>query len=79
MTPMRANIVGPPDVRDQDQRLHGCLLFLRLVLGLGKSRDVFARALEGDEAATARQRLPSGRPSEENGRLAILSMAPAKS
>jgi hypothetical protein len=36
MTPMRANIVGPPDVRNQDQGLHRGLPLRGLVLGLGK-------------------------------------------
>jgi hypothetical protein len=42
--------------RDQDQRLHGRLPFLGLVLGLRKLRDVPAGILEGDKLATARQR-----------------------
>ena len=52
---MRANIVGPPRRRDQDQGLHCSLPFLGLVLGLVKPRDVVASIFEGDELATARQ------------------------
>jgi hypothetical protein len=47
MTPMRANIVGPPDVATRDQRLHGGLPFRGLVSALGC--DVLAGVFEGDK------------------------------
>jgi hypothetical protein len=54
MTPMRANIVGPPDVATRDQRLH-CRLPLRgRVLRLRKLGDVGTGVLEGDELASLR-------------------------
>jgi hypothetical protein len=56
MTPMRANIVGPPDCRYQDQRLHRSQPFWGFVLGLRKPRDVFAGILERDQLAAAGQR-----------------------
>ena len=46
----------PARRRDQDQGLHRCLPFRRLVLGLRKFRDVVAGILERDELATVRQR-----------------------
>jgi hypothetical protein len=56
MTPIRANIVGPPEVATRDKCLHRRLPFLCLVLGLRKPRDIAAGILERDELATARQR-----------------------
>jgi hypothetical protein len=56
MTPIRANIVGPPGRRDQDQRFHSCLPLRGLVLDLQKLRNVIASVLERDEASAARQR-----------------------
>jgi hypothetical protein len=41
---------------DQDQRLHCCLPFRCLVLGLRKPRDVGACVLQRDELPAARQR-----------------------
>jgi hypothetical protein len=54
MMPIRANIVGPPECRDQDQGLHRGLPLGRLVLSLGKLRDVIASVLQRDELAAAR-------------------------
>ena len=51
---MRANIVGPPNGRNQDQGFHCSLPLCGLVLG--KLGDVVAGVPKGDEAATARQR-----------------------
>jgi hypothetical protein len=57
MTPIRANIVGTPGQRHQDQRLHGRLPLRGLMLGFRKLGDVLAGLLdEGDELATAWQR-----------------------
>jgi len=56
MTPIRANIVGPPDVATRIKSLHGRLPLLGLVLGLRKLRDVIAGVLERDKLATPRQR-----------------------
>jgi hypothetical protein len=54
MTPIRAIIVGPPDVATRINALHGGLPLLGLVLGIGEPRDVVAGILERDKAATAR-------------------------
>jgi hypothetical protein len=56
MTPVRANIVGPPDVATKYQGFHRRLPFLGLVSGPRQLRDVIAGVLESDELATARQR-----------------------
>jgi hypothetical protein len=50
MTPIRANIVGPPCVGTKINAFRG------LVLDPRKLRDVVAGVLERDELATARQR-----------------------
>jgi hypothetical protein len=56
MTPIRANIVGPPDVATRIKGLHCRLPFCGLVFGPWQLRDVLAGILKGDEGATARQR-----------------------
>ncbi len=55
MMPMRANIVGPPERRDQDQGFYGRLPFLDFVLGFRKLGYVGAGIFKGDKL-TARQR-----------------------
>jgi hypothetical protein len=45
MTPMRANMVGPPRRCHQDQRFHRGLSLRGLVLGLWKLCDVIAGIL----------------------------------
>jgi hypothetical protein len=56
MTPMRANIVGPPDVTTRIKASIAACHTAASVLGLGKFRDVFAGILERDELAAAGQR-----------------------
>ena len=56
MTPMRANIVGPPDVATRINAFHCNLPFRRLVLGLRQFRDVAPGSFERDKLAPARQR-----------------------
>jgi hypothetical protein len=56
MTPIRANIVGPPDVATRISASMAALPLRGLGLGLRKFRDVLAGVLKGDELATARQR-----------------------
>jgi hypothetical protein len=56
MTPMRANIVGPPDVAT---RIRACIAACHsagLMLGLGEPCDVAAGIPERDELAFAWQR-----------------------
>jgi hypothetical protein len=53
MMPIRASIVGPPDVATSDQGLHRGLPFRRFVLGLWQLGDVRPGILECDELATA--------------------------
>jgi hypothetical protein len=55
ITPIRANIVGPPKFRDQQQRLHRSLPWFSIMLGLGQLGDELCRVPERDELATARQ------------------------
>jgi len=53
MTPIRANIVGPPDVATRIKAsMAAC--HCGLMLGFRKLDDVIAGILEGDELATAR-------------------------
>ena len=53
MMPIRANIVGPARLSDQDQGFHRCLPFCGLVLGFRKLRDVSAGIVERFDAAAA--------------------------
>ena len=53
ITPVRANIVGPPSLCDQDQRLHRGLPFGRVVLLLRQSRDVYAGIEQRRQRASA--------------------------
>jgi hypothetical protein len=55
ITPIRANIVGPPNV----QGLHCRLPFVGLVLGLRKLGDIVAGVLQRDELAPARHAIGS--------------------
>jgi hypothetical protein len=56
MIPIRANIVGPPEVATRINASNGRLPFRGLMLCLAKPRDVPAGILERDELAAARQR-----------------------
>ena len=56
MMPIRANIVGPPDVATRIKAFHGRLPLGSLMLGVRELGDVGAGVRERDELATARQR-----------------------
>jgi hypothetical protein len=56
ITPIRANIVGPPNVATRIKASIAGLPLRSLMLGLRKLHDVIAGVLEGDELATAGQR-----------------------
>jgi hypothetical protein len=49
MTPMRADIVWPVMLHDQQQRLHRGLPFVGVVLCPGQFGDVFCGVAEGDQ------------------------------
>jgi hypothetical protein len=53
-TPIRANIVGSPQCRNQDQGFHGRQPFRRFVLCLRKLRDVGPGIFKRDELAAHR-------------------------
>jgi hypothetical protein len=53
MTPIRANIVGPPSVATRIRTSIARLPFRRRMLGFRKFRDVSAGILERDERAAA--------------------------
>jgi len=55
MTPIRANIVGPPDSATRIRSFHDSLPFRGLVLGLWKFHDVVAGIFERDEGPPALQ------------------------
>jgi hypothetical protein len=55
-TPMRANMVGPPDVATRIKASLTACHIPRPRASLGKLRDVAAGVLKGDELAPARQR-----------------------
>jgi hypothetical protein len=56
MTPMRANIVGPPDVAARIKASMAACHSAGIVFGLRKFGYVLAGILERDKLATARQR-----------------------
>src|SRR4029077_483713 len=55
MTPIRANIVGPPDSATRIRSFHDSLPFRGLVLGLWKFHDVVAGIFERDEGPPSLQ------------------------
>jgi hypothetical protein len=63
MTPIRANIVGPPDVATRIKASIAACHSAAFVLGLRKLDDVIAGILERHELVTARQRYRIVKPS----------------